>query len=139
MLYWDFYNKDIRKAAVVLTVHNFAQLGECRLEEFAATGIDGAAFMTIERALDERTIGHNPERMCLLKGGLVYSNAVTTVSPTYAREVRGNGSGWLGKLIVQSEEKFEGIVNGIDDDIWNPLTDPFLPANFSARNPQNKA
>lgn len=95
--------------------------------------------MTIERALDERTIGHNPERMCLLKGGLIYSNAVTTVSPTYAKEVRGGGGGFLSKHIVAVEDKFSGIVNGIDDDIWNPLTDPYLPANFSARNPQNKA
>ena len=40
----------------------------------------------VEKALDERTIGHNPERLSLMKGGVVYSNAVTTVSPTYATE-----------------------------------------------------
>ena len=69
-----------------MTVHNFDAKGECRADEFASSGFEGDEFMTPERALDERTIGHNPVRMCLLKGGLVYSNAVTTVSPTYARE-----------------------------------------------------
>lgn len=222
MLYWHYFSDEIRKASVVLTVHNFAQPGECRLEvrqgplphpqsfdgpdastdqaparslvvhdlmwcyldaleqEFSATGFLGDDFMTIERALDERTIGHNPERMCLLKGGLIYrrayrpispsplvrrqatstppfflwaappgnshsprslfcSTSVTTVSPTYAKEVRGGGGGFLAKHIVSTENKFSGIVNGIDDDIWNPLTDPYLPANFSAARPQNKA
>lgn len=45
------------------------------------------------QALDERTIGHNPERLCLLKGGIVYSNAVTTVSPNYAHETLQGGQG----------------------------------------------
>ena len=49
-------------------------------------------FATIEKALDERTIGHNPERINLLKGGIRYSNAITTVSPTYANEVINGGA-----------------------------------------------
>lgn len=62
-------------------------------DEFAYTGVSGEMFATEERALDERTIGHNPERLSLMKGGLVYSNAITTVSPTYAKEVLDGGAG----------------------------------------------
>ena len=59
-------------------------------------------FATVDRALDERTIGHNPERLCLMKGGIVYSNSVTTVSPTYAREaVSGGAAGWLKSTLAQ--------------------------------------
>ena len=75
MLFWHLYAKpgsgsalaSPPLASVVLTVHNFDSSGECRQDEFAATGVDGSAFATIDRALDERTIGHNPERLCLLK------------------------------------------------------------------------
>lgn len=76
--------------------------GEIKQEEFAATGIDGELFADIDKALDERTIGHNPERLSLLKGGIVYSNAVTTVSPTYAKEVlSGGASGWLRETMAK--------------------------------------
>ena len=79
MLYWHLYAAPGSGSAlaegaggqnlakVVLTIHNFDSSGECRQDEFAATGVDGAAFATIDRALDERTIGHNPERLNLLK------------------------------------------------------------------------
>ena len=60
----------------------------------------GEMFADINKALDERTIGHNPERLNLMKGGIVYSNRVTTVSPTYAEEARSGGAaGYLRSLI----------------------------------------
>jgi hypothetical protein len=60
----------------------------------------GDQFADIDKALDERTIGHNPERLNLMKGGIVYSNRVTTVSPTYAEEARSGGAaGYLRTLI----------------------------------------
>ena len=75
MLYWHLYAAPGSGSAlaapplasIVLTIHNFDSSGECRQDEFAVTGVDGSAFATIDRALDERTIGHNPERLCLLK------------------------------------------------------------------------
>ena len=76
MLYWEIYNKEgfLHKPRIVLTIHNMDNTGECRAEEFGVTGMSGDAFNTVEKALDERTIGHNPERLSLLKGGVVYSN-----------------------------------------------------------------
>ena len=76
----------------------------CRQDEFAATGVSGELYSTIDKALDERTIGHNPERLSLLKGGIVYSNAVTTVSPTYAREIlQGGAAGWMRTTLARPE------------------------------------
>ncbi len=90
---------------MILTIHNMDNTGECRCEEFGATGVDGALFNTVEKALDERTIGHNPERLSLLKGGVVYSNAVTTVSPTYAVETSTGQGGWLSGTLAMYSSK----------------------------------
>ena len=51
----------------MLTIHNMDNSGECRQDEFAYCGLPGEAFATVDKALDERTIGHNPERLCLMK------------------------------------------------------------------------
>eukprot|EP00878_Enallax_costatus_P007835 GHUV01008200.1.p1 GENE.GHUV01008200.1~~GHUV01008200.1.p1 ORF type:complete len:443 (+),score=115.21 GHUV01008200.1:311-1639(+) len=68
MLYWEVYSQlGLYRPRVVLTVHNLDNTGECRQDEFAFTGVDGEVFATIDRALDERTIGHNPERLNLMK------------------------------------------------------------------------
>jgi starch synthase len=100
MLFWDAparFAQDMPRTRVVFTIHNMDSSGECRQDEFAATGVSGELFSTIDKALDERTIGHNPERLCLLKGGIVYSNAITTVSPNYARETLHGGEGGRGE------------------------------------------
>lgn len=62
------------------------------MQSASATGLLCGLLCGLQ-ALDERTIGHNPERLCLLKGGIVYSNAVTTVSPNYAHETLQGGQG----------------------------------------------
>uniref|UniRef100_A0A383VX60 Starch synthase, chloroplastic/amyloplastic n=2 Tax=Tetradesmus obliquus TaxID=3088 RepID=A0A383VX60_TETOB len=143
LLYWEVYSAlGLYRPRVVLTIHNLDNTGECRQDEFAFTGIDGEQFATIERALDERTIGHNPERLNLMKGGMVYSNAVTTVSPTYAKEVlSGMQAGWLRSTLMRPEvnSKVRGILNGIDVEEWDPARDELLPANFSAQFPDGKA
>lgn len=126
----------------ILTIHNMDNNGECRQDEFAATGVSGSLFASVDKALDERTIGHNPERLCLLKGGVIYSSAVTTVSPTYAMEtLTGGSAGFLQSTLAKPEvaAKYMGILNGIDTDVWNPATDPYLPACFSSHIPEGKA
>jgi starch synthase len=102
----------------------------------------GEMYADIHKALDERTIGHNPERLNLLKGGMVYSNKVTTVSPTYAQEARSGGAaGFLRSVISEPKigAKFSGILNGIDTTFWSPSTDPLIPAPFNAKSPAGKA
>lgn len=115
MLFWEFFSNKLSLTRPVLTIHNMDNQGECRQDEFCATGIPGEEFATVEKALDERTVGHNPERLCLLKGGIVYSSAVTTVSPTYAKEtISGGASGWLRSTLARPDviNKYFGILNG---------------------------
>ena len=68
-----------------------------------------------------------------LKGGLVYADLLTTVSPTYSREIQTPyyGCGLQGVLTRRSDRLF-GIVNGVDYRLWNPATDPHLAARYDA-------
>ncbi|XP_077227348.1 uncharacterized protein LOC143860546 isoform X2 [Tasmannia lanceolata] len=137
LLYWDMYQYlSIKKPRLVLTIHNMEHYGECSTEQLNKCGLDGSLYGTIDKAIDDRTIGHNPERLSLLKGGIVYSNAVVTVSPTYLKETLC--SGWLAGVLIRNRDKYHGILNGLDIALWNPATDVFLPANFNAQNTRGK-
>jgi len=67
-----------------------------------------------------------------MKAGLHYASRLTTVSPTYAREIQTpeHGCG-LDGLLRRRQAELSGILNGVDDTIWNPTTDPLLPHPFS--------
>lgn len=138
LLYWDMYHHiSLKKPRIVLTIHNMEHYGECRKEQFCKSGLNADVFATTDKAVDDRTIGHNPERLSLLKGGLVYSNAVITVSPTYLKETLN--SGWLSSTLIKYRDKYSGILNGIDIALWNPAADVFLPAMFTAQKLDGKA
>jgi len=79
------------------------------------------------------------EQISMIKGGIFFADKIMTVSPNYAREILTPdfGCGLEGALKVR-EEDLVGIANGIDTDIWNPETDPHLPANYSIDNRANK-
>ena len=69
----------------------------------------------------------------MLKAGIVYADAVTTVSPTYAAEICTPEFGYgLDGLLRSRQHKLHGILNGIDTGLWNPSTDPHLPAHYSS-------
>ncbi|HEX8550522.1 MAG TPA: glycogen synthase GlgA [Abditibacteriaceae bacterium] len=74
-----------------------------------------------------------------LKAGLVFCDALTTVSRTYAGEIttpeRGEG---LDGVLRARQADLHGIVNGVDYDVWNPATDTYLAANYSASSPRGK-
>ena len=76
--------------------------------------MNGKKFNVVEKALDERTIGHNPERMRLMKGGGRVRNKVTTVSPTYAKETLDGNGGFMSQILRANQDKFSGVLNGID-------------------------
>lgn len=77
LFYWDMYHfLSLQKPRIVLTIHNMEHYGECRQEQLSKFGLDGSAYATEDKAVDDRTVGHNPERLSLLKGGIVYSNAI---------------------------------------------------------------
>ncbi len=71
----------------------------------------------------------------LLKAGIVYSDVVTTVSPTYAEEIKTPlGGERLDGLLRARDNSLVGILNGIDYDEYNPKTDPYIAMNYSLRN-----
>ncbi|XP_015881763.3 uncharacterized protein LOC107417660 isoform X1 [Ziziphus jujuba] len=137
LLYWDMYHSlSLKKPRIVLTIHNMEHFGECSKEQLDKCGLEGSIYASIDKAVDDRTLGHNPERLSLLKGGIVYSNAVVTVSPSYLKETLC--SGWLSSALIKHRDKYIGILNGIDNTIWNPASDVFLPAKFHAQNFEGK-
>ncbi|OHC61786.1 MAG: starch synthase [Rhodocyclales bacterium GWA2_65_19] len=78
--------------------------------------------------------------LSFLKAGLQLADAITTVSPSYAREIQTDAEGMgLAGLLRHRSERLSGILNGIDTQAWNPATDPHLFRNYSARNLDAKA
>lgn len=72
-----------------------------------------------------------------LKAGIVYSDRLVTVSPTYAAELQKYAFGMEG-IIRKHSSKLRGILNGLDYDVWNPAVDPMLPGRFSANDTAGK-
>lgn len=76
---------------------------------------------------------------CFLKAGILFSDIISTVSPTYAKEIQTKefGAGMEGVLSTRKEDLY-GVLNGIDTHIWNPKTDKFIPKNYTKKNIKNK-
>ena len=75
-----------------------------------------------------------------LKAGLALADRITTVSPTYAAEIRTPEDGMgLDGLLRKRAGVLTGILNGIDDSVWNPATDAYLPARFDAKRLSRRA
>ena len=116
----------------VLTIHNLAFQGHFPAAELAWMGLGPELYTP--------AILEFWGRGSTLKGGLVFSDAITTVSPTYAREIvrPDYGFGFNGILTARRED-LVGILNGIDTETWNPRTDPYLPVHFDAASLRHKA
>jgi starch synthase len=116
----------------VITVHNAAFQGYFGPELLAQIGLPASFY-------DWRLMewyGH----VNVLKGGLALCDLATTVSPTHAAELRTPDGGFgLHQHYAAMGDRFLGILNGIDDDYWNPATDPFITAHFSPSDPSPKA
>lgn len=79
------------------------------------------------------------DRVNLLKGGLVFSDLVITVSPTHAHELRTEKGGFgLDGVFVSLRDRLVGIVNGIDQEVWDPARDTVIPRRYTADNLQGK-
>ena len=109
----------------LLTIHNLAYLGLFWQRDMAFTGLDWRLFNW--RQLEFHG------RICFMKAGLVFSDMITAVSPSYAREIQTArfGSG-LDGLLSDRQGDLRGIVNGIDPEIWNPSCAPYIARNFDA-------
>ena len=111
----------------IVTVHNLAFQGQFPAAIFGALELPGEAY-SLDGVEYYGGVG-------FLKAGLQCAWAITTVSPTYAAEIRTPSFGMgLDGLIEHRGAAVHGIVNGIDTEVWDPATDGLLAANFGARN-----
>lgn len=134
-LYWDVYaNLGFNSARICFTCHNFEYQGTAPAQDLAYCGLDVEHLDRPDRMRD-----NSHGRINVVKGAIVYSNIVTTVSPTYAQEVRSEGGRGLQDTLKVHSKKFVGILNGIDTDTWNPSTDRFLKVQYSANDLYGKS
>lgn len=112
-------------ATSVFTIHNLAFQGNFAADKRAALDIP-PEWMNVDGVL-------HWERISMLKAALRHADAITTVSPTYAREIQQEplGFGMDGMLRWRSRD-LHGILNGIDTRVWNPATDELIPSRFDA-------
>jgi hypothetical protein len=125
-----------------LQIHNIAFQGWLSPNYLDLMGLQRARVYTPEALLDDTRPGFSGSQadINLLKGGIVYADRVTTVSGTYAKEVFQPEFGMgLQGVLARHAGKFSGVLNGIDPDMWNPATDPLLPAHYTAADPAGKA
>ena len=111
----------------LMTIHNLAYQGSFSADAFEFVGLGWEHF-----SMDSFEFY---ERLNFLKAGIVSADTITTVSPQYATEIttQSHGCGLDGVLREKSDH-LHGIINGIDDDIWNPATDPLIPHNYDLSN-----
>lgn len=113
------------RAAAVFTIHNLAYQGIFHKDVLPALDLDWSVFKP------ERMEYY--DRLSFLKGGVAYADAVTTVSPSYAYEMRTPHFGHnLDSFLRFQARNLAGILNGIDTDAWDPARDPHIPANYDA-------
>jgi starch synthase len=112
-----------RRPATVMTVHNMAYQGVFPRETLDAIGLPPESF-TMHGVEYYGKIG-------FLKAGLYFADRITTVSPTYGREIQTDEGGMgLGGLLRDRSQDLSGILNGVDTSVWDPATDPHIPGCF---------
>ncbi|CAN4082076.1 unnamed protein product [Withania somnifera] len=126
-LYWEIYvPKGLDSARICFTCHNFEYQGTAPASELTSCGLDAYHLNRPDRMQDHSA----NDRINPVKGAIVFSNIVTTVSPTYAQDIRSAQFSFL--------EVFAGILNGIGTDAWNPASDDFLKVQYSASDRDGK-
>lgn len=116
-----------QRIASLLTIHNLSYQGQFWHWDMLLTGLDWKYFNWRQMEFHGN--------LNLLKTGMVFADSISTVSPRYAQEIQSSPLGCgLEGVLQYRRDVLSGILNGIDPEEWNPLTDPHLPANYDARN-----
>jgi len=115
----------------LLTIHNIGYQGVFAKEEFKKLGLENKYF-------DINGLEFY-DKVNLLKGGIIFSDFINTVSPTYAKEIQTKEFGFgLEGLLKKRKDVLSGILNGIDYSVWDPDADEFIIQNYSARDIERK-
>ena len=124
----DAFYKNIK---TILTIHNIGYQGLFPKEEFPKLGLDWSLFNI--KALEYYN------QINLLKGGMVFSDLLNTVSTAYSQEIQTKEFGFgLEGVLAERKESLFGILNGLDYSLWNPAQDELIAAKYSVRNIEDK-
>ncbi|MCS6770656.1 MAG: glycogen synthase [Kiritimatiellae bacterium] len=135
MLFETYKHFGMTHPRVCYTIHNIHHQGITGEHILRQIGMNPAHYMTMDRLQDPRH--HNAVN--IMKGGIVFSNFVTTVSPTYMHEIMWTGLGHgLQGVLQYYRNKCGGVLNGIDYNEWNPEVDRFIPHRYSLNNLDDK-
>ena len=130
-----FYERkkpEFSHTASVFTIHNLGYQGIYNKAHFPATNVEWLYYYSAGFEYYDN--------INFLKAGIQSADFITTVSPTYANEIQTPGMGFtLDSLLRYRKDDLQGILNGIDTDVWNPETDKYIPKNFSAEKMAGKA
>ncbi|MBI3926808.1 MAG: glycogen synthase GlgA [Armatimonadetes bacterium] len=129
---WNWQGTGLDACASLLTIHNIAYQGVYSAEHVAYLGLGWENFRS--------EIYESFGAVNLLKGGIHFADLVNTVSPTYAREISSPGGGHgLAPRLADKGDRFVGILNGVDYNVWSPGRDRYLPARYSTADLRGKA
>jgi len=137
VLLYEIYNRHgMHTQRVCYTIHNFKHQGVTGEDILRATGLGRPEYYFRQEQMRDPS---NPFALNLMKGGIVYSNFVTTVSPHHAWEAKYTDQGCgLGHTLHQFHQKIDGVLNGVDYDVWNPKIDPHIPSRYTIDTIDNK-
>lgn len=108
----------------VFTIHNLAYQGLFNKEKFPLTGLDWSEFIPDKLEYYDK--------LSLIKGGLVYADILTTVSPTYSKEIQTKEQGFgMEGLLASRSKDLVGILNGVDYSEWSPENDKYIAQRYS--------
>jgi starch synthase len=120
------------QTATILTIHNLAFHGMFGLDALSYFSLH-SSLSSGEKSLEFSNVGS------ALKGGILYADAITTVSKRYAEEIQTREHGFrMEGLLRQRRYSLIGILNGVDTEEWNPVTDKHIPANYSVNDLSGK-
>jgi len=133
---WEIYHRlGMHDCRVCYTIHNFKHQGICGPQVLNAAGLHRHDYYFGHDRLGD----YNHDAINLMKGGIVYSNFVTTVSPTHAGEAKDKGQGFgLEPALNVHGGKYGGVLNGIDYEVWNPESDKHIPFHYTRENLDQK-
>jgi starch synthase len=122
--------KNLKIHSIVLSIHNAEYQGKCAIHDLDQIGLNGESYLTKEKLQDDNL--KYPQSINLLKGGIVYSDAIVPVSPSYAQEILTPEYGFhLDGALRKKRGVITGILNGIDTTLWNPEQDAHLQTNYA--------
>jgi len=113
----------------VLTIHNMAYQGVFAKGAIEKTGLPRDSWSNVEHG----------GKANYMKAGIIYADAVSTVSPSYAKEIlTASGGAGLESVVRKNRERLVGILNGVDTEVWNPATDKLIETKYTADSLEGK-